>query len=88
MVDTLETAHDYKFSLNGQLPTGKSGEMQFSSGSFADPSDLMDDWTKLTSALNAMSRSMGVSDMYPFFLTGVVREKLEMIHHLVLSSRT
>lgn len=88
MIDTLETAHDYEFSLTGQLPTGATGDMQFGSGYFTDLSDLIDDWTKLTSALNAMSRSMGVSDMYPFVLTGVVKAKLEMIHRLVLGSRT
>jgi hypothetical protein len=88
MIDTLETAHDYEFSLAGQLPASKTGDVQLSTGYFSDLSDLIDDWTKLTTALNAMSRSMGVSDMYPFVLTDVVKAKLEMIHRLVLSSRT
>ena len=88
MVDTLETAHDYDFSLQGLMPTGDAGNMQFGSGYINDLSELFDDWTRLTSALNAMSRSMGVSDMYPFLLTNIVKSKLEMIHRLVLSCRT
>ncbi|MGW8247872.1 MAG: zinc-binding metallopeptidase family protein [Acidiferrobacterales bacterium] len=88
MVDTLETAHDYDFSLQGLVPTGKTGDMQFGSGYMNNLSDLFDDWKRLTSALNAMSRSMGVSDMYPFVLTATVKSKLEMIHRLVSSSRT
>jgi len=90
MVDTLETAHDYDFALQGLLPTSKSGDMQYGSGytnDLSDLSSLMDDWTRLTSALNAMSRSMGVRDMYPFVLTEVVKAKLEMIHRLIFNSR-
>jgi len=88
MVDTLETAHDYEFSLQGLLPTSETSDVQFGLGYFTDLSALMDDWSRLTAALNAMSRSMGVPDMYPFMLTDVVRAKLEMIHRLVLDSGT
>jgi len=88
MVDTLETAHDYDFSLYGLVPTADTDDRQFGSGYITNLSTLFDDWKRLTSALNAMSRSMGVSDMYPFVFTDVVKAKLEMIHRLVSSHRT
>jgi len=88
MVDTLETAHDYDFSLQGLLPTVEENSTQFASGYVEDVNGLVDDWSHLTSALNAMSRSMGVSDMYPFVLTDTVKSKLEMINRLVMASRT
>jgi hypothetical protein len=43
-------------------------------------SDIIDDWLPLTYALNAVNRSMGLSDLYPFTLTPRVIEKLSFIH--------
>lgn len=83
MIDTLETAHDFNFSVHGQPPTTAVGATGFGSGSFSSISDLVDDWSKLTEALNAISRSMGVADMYPFVFSEAVKVKLEMIHRLV-----
>ena len=87
MVDTLETANDFDFSLRGMVPTGETVNAQNTSGYLQDLTGLMNDWSKLTSALNAMSRSMGVRDMYPFVLTKDVKAKLEMIHRLVMDCR-
>lgn len=83
MVDTLETANYYGFSVHGQSRSGKIANTQFGSGYFTNLSELMEDWTKLTAALNAMNRSMGLPDTYPFILTDRVKSKLEMIHRLV-----
>jgi hypothetical protein len=50
--------------------------------------ELLDAWIPLTYALNALTRSMGESDLYPFVLTGAVVAKLAFIHELVEQTRT
>jgi hypothetical protein len=40
-------------------------------------------WLPLTYALNAVNRSMGKPDLYPFVLTPAVIRKLAFVHHLV-----
>ncbi len=47
--------------------------------------ELLDDWIPLTYALNALNRSMGAGDLYPFVLPEPVIEKLELIDELVVS---
>ena len=41
------------------------------------------DWLALTYALNAVNRSMGRDDLYPFVLTPTVIDKLTFVHDLV-----
>ena len=48
--------------------------------------DFLNDWTRLTTLLNEMSRSMGQPDFYPFVLPREVVAKLHFIHLLVTSS--
>jgi hypothetical protein len=75
MQDTLETAEN--FGLTGGLPRNEK---------LADARDfdlLMTEWTELTIALNALNRSMGLPDAYPFAISGRVKAKLEFIHSLV-----
>jgi hypothetical protein len=46
-----------------------------------DPfSEIIDNWLPLTYALNAVNRSMGLADLYPFTLGPKVIEKLSFIH--------
>ena len=45
--------------------------------------DIVADWLALSYALNAMSRSLGNDDLYPFVLTPKVVEKLGFVHDLV-----
>ncbi|MCP9491025.1 MAG: putative zinc-binding metallopeptidase [Solirubrobacteraceae bacterium MAG38_C4-C5] len=40
---------------------------------------LLQAWLPLTYALNAINRSMGAEDLYPFVLPPVVQEKLAFI---------
>ena len=49
-------------------------------GGFAE---IIDTWLPLTYALNAVNRSMGKDDLYPFVLSPVVLAKLEFVHDLV-----
>jgi hypothetical protein len=67
--DTLETAVAYKLI---DEPLGKNSfEL------------ALTDWGKLTVMLNALNRSMGVDDAYPFVITDVIRRKLGFIDRLV-----
>jgi len=45
--------------------------------------DILNHWTRLTTLLNEMSRSMGQPDFYPFVLPHEVVAKLHFIHLLV-----
>ena len=48
--------------------------------------DFLNDWTRLTTMLNEMSRSMGQPDFYPFALPHEAVAKLHFIHLLVTSA--
>jgi len=73
MRDTLETAQH--FGLTGDTPRSTRDASSLSS--------LLDDWLGLTVALNALNRSMGLPDAYPFALTPLVEVKLAFVHELV-----
>jgi hypothetical protein len=45
--------------------------------------DLVADWLALSYALNAMSRSLGNNDLYPFVLAPAVVDKLRFVHEMV-----
>ena len=42
--------------------------------------EIIDNWLPLTYALNAVNRSMGLQDLYPFILGPRVIQKLSFIH--------
>jgi hypothetical protein len=68
--DTLDTARHFGFV--GATPSTGAGR----SGWFSD-------WVELTVALNALNRSMGQPDAYPFAISAKVRAKLEFVGKLV-----
>jgi len=45
---------------------------------------IVDSWLPLTYALNAVNRSMGKKDVYPFVLSPTVLDKLRLVHALVM----
>jgi hypothetical protein len=72
LVDTLETAQQFGFAEP------------------AEPQDferLMSQWYRLTVALNALNRSMGLPDAYPFAISPAVERKLRFVHELVQAAR-
>jgi hypothetical protein len=79
LVDTLETAHHFGFTseLSPRLSITKASDFDL----------LMKEWTELTVALNALNRSMGLPDAYPFAISATVREKLAFVHDVVRRSR-
>jgi hypothetical protein len=51
-----------------------------------DPfSEIIGNWLPLTYALNAVNRSMGLDDLYPFVLAPRVIDKLAFVHNRVLA---
>lgn len=83
----LQTAAAYGLKVDGpELPTSPLTPLH------ADPSHLDEDdiqaviatWLPLSYALNAVTRSMGEDDLYPFVLSPRVMGKLAVIHELVL----
>ncbi len=85
--DGLQTAGAYRVRVLGpenanpvrlvselaSRPNGGEGEFE----------DLLGHWLPLTYALNALTRSMGRSDLYPFVLSPAVIEKLALVHDAV-----
>jgi hypothetical protein len=80
--DTLQTAAAF-----GMLITGPHLEPDLMSSPSLAPEDsfqdILSDWLPLTYALNAVNRSMGKDDLYPFVLSPVVLDKLTFVHGLV-----
>ena len=79
IADTLQTALAYGVRVEG--PPGLAKPAAAGAGEFAS---LMAGWLPLTYALNALNRSMGAEDLYPFVLTPPVIEKLEFVHQAVV----
>lgn len=76
MVDGLETAQSYKVAL----PVAEVRENPYESKNFTV---LINAWVPLTIAMNAVNRSIGNPDFYPFVLSDAISAKLEFIHRLV-----
>src|SRR5690606_18546393 len=82
MLDTLETAQ--AFSLKLEQPT-PSIDLSTDNLKKTDIKVLLDDWVRLAIAMNALNRSMGMPDPYPFVLNGAVQMKLHYIHEVIVS---
>jgi hypothetical protein len=85
MVDGLETGRSYGLAVRPRLRDGDqlSAEIGFDPYEFADPADLVEAWVPFTVAMNAVNRSLGQPDLYPFVLSGPVTDKLSFVHDLV-----
>ena len=75
--DTLQTAGAYGVRVGGAAPAHDADGFRA----------LLDDWLPLTYALNALSRSMGRDDLYPFVLPAPVVDKLAFVHERVTAAR-
>jgi hypothetical protein len=69
MRDTLETAHHFGFASE-----------RVGRASMVDALEpVLAEWTELTIALNALNRSMGLPDAYPFAISPRVGEKIAFV---------
>jgi hypothetical protein len=85
--DTLQTAGAY-----GMVVTGPDAPVEDAGQLVAVPNELdrprrfqqvLDTWLPLTYALNAVNRSMGRDDLYPFVISPPVVGKLAFVHEVV-----
>jgi hypothetical protein len=82
--DTLQTAAAYGVHVEGPL-IFTADAVPLHSEPIDEPEDievLLDTWIPLTYALNAINRSMGEADVYPFIISPEVKSKLEFIDRL------
>jgi hypothetical protein len=85
MTDTLETAADFGLIMR-RIPGGVTPDASLLAITLGtDFSALMDQWFSLSVLTNALNRSMGLEDAYPFVLTPTVRAKLQFVHDAVKS---
>jgi hypothetical protein len=85
--DTLQTAAAYGVRIDGPSVDAADSAPLHSTPSQAGSNvrEMLQAWIPLTYALNAISRSMGALDLYPFILSPAIEAKLEFIDSLVLA---
>ena len=87
MRDTLETAYAYGLHLSGPELSAKSADAPSVTTSpvrdYPGFDELLDAWLSLTYALNAVNRSMGSDDLYPFVLVPKAIDKLRFVNGVI-----
>lgn len=85
IIDTLETASAFGLRIHPRRTEDEllHADINFDPYRAADIGQLIDSWLPLTFAMNAINRSMGHTDMYPFVVSMPVVQKLGFIHDLV-----
>ncbi len=88
--DTLQTAAAYGLLVTGPRQTADPALTALPPVEPETRSleSIIDEWLPLTYALNAVNRSMGRGDLYPFTLAPTVIEKLGFVHERVLGTVT
>jgi hypothetical protein len=83
--DTLETAAAFGIVVAGPEQARDPNLIAAPGPDVLDGSfeAMVANWLPLTYALNAVNRSMGSGDLYPFTLAPLVLEKLELVHACV-----
>jgi hypothetical protein len=85
IVDALEMARAFGIYVNP--PLAKSGELEaevdFHPYRPPDVETLVETWIPLSNALNALNRTIGQPDAYPFVLSPAVIKKLGAVHDLI-----
>ncbi len=80
--DALQTAASFGVSVDPAVVDPESASRPVpSSGESIE--DIIADWIPLAGALNAINRSMGHPDAYPFVLSPGIIEKLGFVHQVV-----
>jgi hypothetical protein len=84
MVDSLEMASSFGMRVRPHLDREGVLEADVDFSPYrAGMDEILQAWTPVTVAMNAMNRCMGTPDLYPFVLSPKVAEKLRFIHQLV-----
>jgi hypothetical protein len=89
--DTMETAQAWGLHIDGPdlgLNVAATAVLEVEPAEEgASFDEVARSWIALTMSLNALNRSMGKEDLYPFRITPTVLEKLRFVHIAVTSSR-
>jgi hypothetical protein len=83
IVDTLETARGFGIAIDPRGHEEIAGEVDFNPYRAQSAEQLVGAWVPLSLAINAIQRSMGQPDSYPFVLSPPVVTKLEYMHRLI-----
>lgn len=86
IVDTLETARAFGLNTDPKGHEELEAEVTFDPYRAPNAGRLVESWIPLSVAMNAIQRSMGQPDSYPFVLPPPVVEKLDFINQLVQQS--
>jgi hypothetical protein len=81
--DTVQTAAEYGVSVRGPREGRGPNLASRPTDGEAGLDLLIGTWLPLSYALNALNRSMGRDDLYPFVLTGPALAKLRVVHDIV-----
>ncbi len=82
-VDTLETARAFGMVIDPHGYKELAADVNFDPYNAPSAQQLMDAWIPLSVAINAIQRSMGQPDTYPFILSPPVVAKLDFINKLM-----
>jgi hypothetical protein len=85
--DALQTSIAYGVTVTGpNISTSERAPLYSYPAAAADGiQGLLDVWLPMTYALNALNRSMGAEDIYPFVLAPAVIQKLGFTHQVITS---
>ena len=85
ILDTLETAYAFGLELHPRTRHGAEleADIVFDPYRAGPVEQLIEAWLPLTFAVNALNRSMGQPDLYPFVLSPTAIHKLGFVHALV-----
>jgi hypothetical protein len=86
--DGLETAAAWGLQLQNALPGAppvQPSAVNLQSDSIEK--SVVEDWLPVAQFVNAMSRSLGTHDGYPFVISAPVLRKLDFIHHVISGAR-
>ncbi|MFP3542522.1 putative zinc-binding metallopeptidase [Rhizobium sp. SIMBA_035] len=86
IVDTLETARAFGIAIDPRGHEEMAAEVDFQPYRAKSAGQLISAWIPLSVAINAIQRSMGQPDAYPFVLSPPVVAKLEYLHALIQSA--
>lgn len=84
MMDTLDTAYHTGLRLEPNRANDPVMRFQESPIGSQDFEQTLINWFSLSYSLNALNRSMGLGDAYPFTLSNHVLDKLRFIHKSLL----
>jgi len=80
----LETANTFGFVLGDPALTASREALADDTGASVGP--MVQAWLGTTMVINAMSRSLGTGNQYPFVLSPTVIAKLDFVHRMVTAA--